>query len=70
MLTTPLSPIPAAVPDLGSTVMIASLDPVAIAMLGALFALCLGFVWRASRAARHAAQPRRGAPIRPIRQTA
>jgi hypothetical protein len=70
MLTMPLSPIPAAVPDLGSTVMIASLDPFAIVLLATLAAACLGLVWRAAHSGHRSAQPRRRHQIRPVRQTA
>jgi hypothetical protein len=70
MFTMPLSPIPAAVPDLGSTVMIASLDPFAIATLGTLTAVCLGLVWHAARSGHRTAQPQRRPRIHPIRQAA
>jgi hypothetical protein len=70
MVPMPLSPIPTAVPDLGSTVMLASLDPAAFTVLGVLVAICLGIVWLAARPARRPAQRRPSHQIHPIRQPA
>jgi hypothetical protein len=70
MVPMPLNPIPTAVPDLGSTVMLASLDPVAFAVLGVLVATCSGIVWLAARPTRHPAQRRPSRQIHPIRQPA
>ena len=64
MFATPISP--AVVPELGSSVVIATLDPIACLALGLVAVMCVVVMWRGS----HRSHPQPTWPFHPVRQPA